>query len=212
MDPKPKYKFYALMERHTHGESYIPLLTIAENEDQALMDFFTSEDSFNIFFFDPCYIRDYITHYGYKHRLELDEQGVVDQSHWSRSVIDPKYSNKMGNWVLQQWGIDVDGIPLFKPELEHGDLSLIDGVFNLIRTKIYELPYEKQLLIARFIMNNYLIGQYIEEKPIDKAIVVNRLSKQYEDEMNQMRADVVKIMRRNVPPELLDIVANYLKL
>jgi len=208
-------KVYGLL-LDNFGSPELPILTIAENRDQALLDFFQSDSSDYTFTFDALCMPTHILRYAYDHRSDLYEQNIIDESHWTMAasvfdppLVDPKYIDKVGNWVLQHWGIDLGDIKLF--DLEDDKVELIDGVFEIIRSKIFELPDHKQLSIAWFIFNSMLNGSVIEERSMTKAFVVNRLSKRHKDEMNQMRVDTVKVMRRNVPPELFDIVAGYLK-
>ena len=90
-------------------------------------------------------------------------------------------------------GIDLGDIKLF--DLEDDDkVKLIDGVFENIRSKIFELSDHKQLFIARFMFNSVLNGSVIEERSMTEAFAVNRLSKRHKDGMNQMRVDTTKVM------------------
>jgi len=217
MDPKPELKLYSFYTSLMgEGIPDTPILTIAENKDQAVMDFFLSEQIEHIFF-DEQKLPTQIIWYGYDHRSELDKQGIVEETLWIKPcqlaypMLPSECYPRVGRWVIEQWGIDLGDVELFKTELCDDELQFSDGVLEIIRTKILELPPEKQVSIAQFMNDGFLIKGRIEEIPMSEAFVMNRLSKRHEDEMNQMRVDTAKVMRRNVPPELFEIVAGHLK-
>lgn len=215
-------KLFAFLYEDSYWVPQMPILTIAENEDQALLDFFRSE------FLGSCKVLYcLIEAYGYSDRCDLHDRGIINISYWieenieknfrehiwSYSILPPKHLSKIVKWVLQQWGIDIEDIDLSAVKFDSKDLNLIDEeVSNIIRTKIFELSDEKQLVIARFMINKNLIGfGEIREQPLNDIIGLSRLTKSYEDKMNQMRIDTAKVMRRNVSPELFDIIAKHLK-
>jgi len=192
------------------GMDYVPYQCIGVDKDEALLHFARLDPSCKTFF-NRINMAYSIIHYAMYHvdTLSTQPETTVHVDLEDDNTVVRAVSGKL---VLKQWGIDIDdftddGTHLFVPVGDN--LNINPEIFNSIHQEFLKLSDEKQLNISKILIEQS--AYTIRSRPIEIISGLERLIKPYEDKMNQMRVDTAKVMRRNVPPELFEIVAGHLK-
>lgn len=123
---------------------------------------------------------------------------------------------KIAKYTLNYWGMECEDINLEEIFCLESDFSQAPSVIASEESKnvpFYEqflkLPREKQIQLGKLFIRESEF--HIESYPIASIPGIEKVTQNAEDKMNEMRLDVLKVMRRNVPEELIDMcIGKYL--
>ena len=214
-------KLFVLRDSEYTGYTLRNSMVISDTEDNALPDLLI-HDPHHVFF-KPITIKCLIHTFFLKYKSEMFEAKKLEEISdemiencleiWYRTS-PLKNKIKIAKYTLNYWGIECEEMNFEEIFISNSGMCFMITACNQ-KTNIpfYEqflkLPREKQIQLGKLFIRESEF--HIESYPIISIPGIEKVTQNAEDKMNEMRLDVLKVMRRNVPGELIDMcIGKYL--